>query len=584
MMPVLDGFGLIKKVRANELTKDVPIILLSARAGEEAKIEGLEAGADDYLVKPFSANELLSRVKSQVEAARRRQSAQAELARSEEYFRSLVDTSTAIIWTTDTTGHCTYLSKRWYEVTGRETALDLGFGWIENIHPEDRPPSQEAFLLAMQSGAPFNLVYRLRHADGIYRWMVDSGAPLFDQAGAAIGFIGTVVDVHEERVTKDALQLVAQDLTEINQRQNEFLVTLAHELRNPLAPIRNGLEIMRLSASTNQRVTNVHQMMDRQVDHLTHLVDDLLDIARITKGKINLKKERVDLKTVLTNAVEISMPLVESNQHELVIDIRDQNLYIDADPHRITQVISNVLNNAAKYTPNGGKICVTVFAEQSDAVITISDNGIGLSPEALSTVFELFSQIQSEVDRAQGGLGIGLHLVKRLLDLHDGAVSVTSPGKGKGSTFTIRLPRILTAKASEETTEGTHVTASMALRVLIVDDNLDGAETLSMLMEYCGHTSYTASTGTAALALAAEAIPDVVFLDIGLPDMSGYEVATAMRKLPSLQRTRFVALTGRGAETDKAEAIAAGFDYHLTKPASLDRLNEILSNAVIAKT
>lgn len=578
MMPVLDGFGLIEKVRNNQAIKDVPIILLSARAGEEAKIEGLAAGADDYLVKPFSANELLSRVKYQVDAARRRKAAQSELALSEQYFRSLVDASTAIIWTCDATGYCTYLSRRWGEVTGRDTNLDLGYGWIDNVHPEDQQHTRDTFLSATNSLSPFNIIYRLRHANGDYRWAIDSGAPLFDK-GIVTGFVGTVVDVHDERVAKDSMELLANDLTEINQRQNEFLVTLAHELRNPLAPIRSGLEIMRLSTSANQRVNNIHQMMDRQVNHLTHLVDDLLDIARITKGKINLKKERVALKTVLTNAVEISMPLIEAHHHELIVDIREQDLTIDADPHRITQVISNVLNNAAKYTPNGGKIVVTAFAEGDAAVLTVKDTGIGLSTEALSTVFELFSQIQTEVDRAQGGLGIGLHLVKRLVDLHDGSVAVSSLGKGKGSTFIIRLPRVVTAQVSQNVETSTSTESATALRILIVDDNRDGAETLATLMEYCGHTACTAGNGKDALALAAEALPHIVFLDIGLPDMSGYEVAVEMRKMASLKHTRFVALTGRGAETDKAQALAVGFDYHLTKPASLDRLNEILSSS-----
>ena len=578
MMPVLDGFGLIEKVRGDEAIKDVPIILLSARAGEEAKIEGLAAGADDYLVKPFSANELMSRVRYQVDAARRRRAAQSELALSEKYFRTLVDASAAIIWTCDATGYCTYLSKRWGEVTGRDTELDLGFGWIDNVHPDDQPHTRDTFLSAKQSLLPFNIIYRLRHADGDYRWAVDSGAPLLDN-GIVTGFVGTVVDVHDERVAKDAMEVLANDLTEVNQRQNEFLVTLAHELRNPLAPIRNGLEIMRLSTSTNQSVSNIHQMMDRQVNHLTHLVDDLLDIARITKGKINLKKERVALKTVLTNAVEISMPLIEANQHELIVDIQEQDLTIDADPQRITQVISNVLNNAAKYTPNGGKIVVTAFAEGDVAILTVKDNGIGLSPEALSTVFELFSQIQAEVDRAQGGLGIGLHLVKRLIDLHDGSVAMSSLGEGEGSTFTIRLPRILTAQISQNVETNTGTGSAAPLRILIVDDNRDGAETLSMLMECCGHTAYMAANGKDALALAANVLPDIVFLDIGLPDMSGYEVAVEMRKIASLKHTRFAALTGRGAEADKAQAMAVGFDYHLTKPASLERLNEILSDS-----
>lgn len=576
MMPVLDGFGLIAKVRSNEAIKDVPIILLSARAGEEARIEGLAAGADDYLVKPFSANELLSRVRHQIDSARRRQAAQSELAMSEKYFRSLVDASTAIIWTCDANGYCTYMSKRWGEVTGRDTKLDLGFGWIDNVHPDDQPHTRDKFLSVMQSLEPFYIVYRLRHANGDYRWAVDSGAPLLGK-GIVTGFVGTVVDVHDERVSKDAMEVLAKDLTEVNQRQNEFLVTLAHELRNPLAPIRNGLEIMRLSTSTNQRVNNIHQMMDRQVNHLTHLVDDLLDIARITKGKINLKKEHVALKTVLTNAIEISMPLIEANKHELIVDVREHALTIDADPHRITQVISNILNNAAKYTPNGGKLVVSASAEGKEAVLSVQDNGIGLSPEALSTVFELFSQIDAEVDRAQGGLGIGLHLVKRLVDLHEGSVAVSSLGKGQGSTFTIRLPRIVTAQLSQNVETDTPTEGAPALRILIVDDNRDAGETLSMLMEYCGHTACVAATGKNALALAADVLPDIVFLDIGLPDMSGYEVAVEMRKMASLKHARFVALTGRGAEADKAEAIAAGFDYHLTKPASLERLNEILS-------
>ncbi|MFL9923408.1 ATP-binding protein [Herbaspirillum lusitanum] len=576
MMPVLDGFGLLKKVRSNEATKDVPLILLSARAGEEAKVEGIEAGADDYLVKPFSANELLSRVKSQVDSSRRRHAAKLALQLSEKYFRSLVDASTAIIWTADQTGRGTYLSKRWYDFTGQQQGFDQKERWMEAIHPDDQHEVRTNFIFSCESRSPFRVVYRLRHVSGEYRWVVDSGTPLFDENGDSIGFVGTVVDVHEEREAKRTLEVLAENLAEINRRQNEFLVTLAHELRNPLAPIRSGLEVIKMMGNDNERQVNIHRMMDRQVEHLTHLVDDLLDIARITEGKIQLKKERVAVKTVLANAVEISMPLIEKSQHNLIVEVNDSNLIIDADPHRVTQIISNVLNNAAKYTPERGRIVVAATSDGADAVITVEDNGMGIARENLASVFEIFSQVQTDVERAQGGLGIGLHLVKRLVDLHGGAVSVTSPGRGKGATFAIRLPRVLVERSADRRRQNEQSSASKALKILIVDDNIDSAEMLSMLMEYRGHTARVATRGSEALTLAAQFDPDIVFLDIGLPDMSGYQVAVELRKIEGLQHAKLVALTGRGNESDKLAAESAGFDHHLTKPTSMERLDEIL--------
>ncbi|MCA1326286.1 ATP-binding protein [Herbaspirillum sp. alder98] len=577
MMPVLDGFGLLKKIKTNDVTKDVPVILLSARAGDEAKIEGIQAGADDYLVKPFSANELLSRIKGQVDASRRRRAARAALELSEQYFRSLVDASTAIIWTTDQAGRSTYLSRRWYDFSGQPSGQAPIPSWIDSIHPDDRQAATQDFLACCAAGSAFHHVYRLRHASGAYRWAVVSGTPLFDEADNGIGFVGSVVDVHDEREAKRTLEILADDLAKINQRQNEFLVTLAHELRNPLAPIRNGLEVIKMLGSDNERQRGIHQMMDRQVHHLTHLVEDLLDIARITEGKIKLQKQHVSVKEAFTDAVEISMPLIEKNQHKLIVEVPDPNLVIDADPHRITQVISNILNNAAKYTPAGGKIVVASHADGDYAVITVSDNGIGLSAEHITTVFSMFAQIQTEVDRAQGGLGIGLHLVKRLVDLHDGEVSVVSEGLGLGSTFSIRLPRVPHDTANGKSGQQAQSGRARVLNILIVDDNVDSAEMLQMLMDYHGHSARVAATGREALSIAGTTPPDVVFLDIGLPDMSGYEVAVELRKIPGLDKAKFVALTGRGAEADKLSATAAGFDHHVTKPASLERLIEILA-------
>ena len=577
MMPVLDGFGLLGKIKANDATRDVPVILLSARAGDEAKIEGIQAGADDYLVKPFSANELLSRIKGQVDASRRRQAARAALELSEQYFRSLVDASTAIIWTTDQAGRHTYLSRRWYDFIGQAAGPGPHAGWTASIHPDQRQQAEQDMVAWHDAGSAFQQVYRLRHASGAYRWAAVSGTPLFDESGRGAGFVGSIIDVHDEREAKRTLEILADDLALINQRQNEFLVTLAHELRNPLAPIRNGLEVIKMLGSDNERQRGIHQMMERQVRHLGHLVEDLLDIARITEGKIKLQKQHVSMKEAFSDAVEISMPLIEKNQHKLIVEVPDPGLVIDADPNRITQVISNILNNAAKYTPPGGKIEVASHADGDYAVITVTDNGIGLSAEHIASVFSMFAQVQAEVDRAQGGLGIGLHLVKRLVDLHGGEVSVLSAGLGQGCSFSIRLPRVQQEPPGARSGAQAQSGRARVLDILIVDDNVDSAEMLSMLMDYHGHSARIAASGRQALEMAGAGRLDVVFLDIGLPDMSGYEVAAELRKIPGLDQARFVALTGRGADADKVSAAAAGFDHHLTKPASLERLLEILS-------
>ncbi|EJN08685.1 ATP-binding protein [Herbaspirillum sp. YR522] len=577
MMPVLDGFGLLARIKSNDATRDVPVILLSARAGEEAKIEGIQAGADDYLVKPFAANELLSRIKGQVDASRRRRAARAALELSEQYFRSLVDASTAIIWTTDQAGRTTYLSRRWYDFSGQQAGPDPDAGWVASVHPDERQRAGQDIAAWRDAGVAFHQVYRLRHASGAYRWAAVSGTPLFDEAGQGVGFVGSIIDVHDEREAKRTLEILADDLALVNQRQNEFLVTLAHELRNPLAPIRNGLEVIKMLGSDNERQRGIHQMMERQVRHLGHLVEDLLDIARITEGKIKLQKQQVSMKEAFSDAVEISMPLIEKNQHKLIVEVPDPTLVIDADPNRITQVISNILNNAAKYTPPGGKIVVASHADGDYAVITVTDNGIGLSAEHITSVFSMFAQVQAEVDRAQGGLGIGLHLVKRLVDLHGGEVSVASEGLGQGCRFSVRLPRVHQQRPGGRAGAPVPSGRARVLDILIVDDNVDSAEMLSMLMDYHGHAARIAASGRQALEIAAASRPDVVFLDIGLPDMSGYEVAAALRKIPGLDHARFVALTGRGAETDKASALAAGFDHHVTKPASLERLLEILA-------
>jgi CheY-like chemotaxis protein len=337
---------------------------------------------------------------------------------------------------------------------------------------------------------------------------------------------------------------------------------------------------MRLAGDNPAALLKVREMMERQVGHMVHLIDDLLDIARISGGKLELKRERTDLKRVLTSAVETSMPLIEAARHRLHVALPDACLGVDADVTRIAQVVSNLLNNAAKYTPAGGRIDLSLREDAGMAVITVSDTGVGIPADSLVSVFDMFKQVDRHMERAQGGLGIGLSLVRRLVEMHGGAVSATSAGAGCGSTFEVRLPLAVGDGALERrATQRTPADASplAGLRVLVVDDNVDAALTLSMILEASGHTTRVAHDGIAALAVAREFLPQVAFLDIGMPGLNGYETASAMRRTEGLENTALVALTGWGTESDRMRSSDAGFDHHLTKPAQLKAVQDLLA-------
>ncbi|MDY0976253.1 ATP-binding protein [Massilia sp. CFBP9012] len=705
MMPKLDGFGLIAQIRASEALRLLPVMLLSARAGEEAKVEGLQAGADDYLVKPFSANELLARVHTQVAMGRERRQMERDARAREAHVRALIDASPAMLWTTDNEGQCTYLSQRWYDYTGRTPEQDLGLGWLENTHPDDRQRSGDIFLAANAARQPFSIDYRLRCRDGSYRWFIDAGLPRTNAQGDPDGYVGTVIDVHArkllqerfERVSEagdigvwyadapftqlqinaemavhfglegarlasvDALldavepedrerlaasvehavragapldlefrtmaggaprwlraigwcgldkhgqperfdgvtldidsqkhaeqelQRLASELGRKNRAQSDFLFTLAHELRNPLAPIRSGLELMRIGAASG----DVQAIMRRQVDHMVHLVDDLLDMARLAEGKVTLKLERVLLADVVREAVDMSMPLMEARKHALTVRPPDASLALHADRHRVAQVLSNLLNNAAKYTPQGGAIEIVARIAAQEVAITVSDNGIGIAAPALETVFDMYAQAHLGTEMAQGGLGVGLNLVQRLVKLHGGRVAASSGGAGMGSQFTVWLPLpqdalagLPVAATPEPATAPVPATPDDVLRILVVDDNVDAAETLQALLEMNDHTVSVANDGAAALRLAGEVLPQVVFLDIGLPDMSGHEAAEAMRRIPGMEDATLVALTGWGAEQDRRRSSEAGFDHHLTKPADFTMVENLIRDVATKK-
>ncbi|MFC0679648.1 ATP-binding protein [Lysobacter korlensis] len=394
-----------------------------------------------------------------------------------------------------------------------------------------------------------------------------------------------VLDRHretEERVAAEqGLRQLATELTAADRRKMEFLATLAHELRNPLAPIRNGLEILQLAGEDPSTIGHVRDMMARQVSHMAHLIDDLLDVARITSDKLELRTERVRLRTVVTTAVDTSLPLIEAANHALGVELPATDVWLDVDATRIAQVLSNLLNNAAKYTPTGGRITLSATVEGNDAVLSVRDTGVGLAPDALSAVFDMFTQVKGDSGHSQGGLGIGLTLVRRLVEMHGGQVFAASAGLGQGSVFTIRLPAVVAVgqpqPAAAEPASGPNIAEGQGLRILVVDDNVDAASSLSTLLGITGHRVRIAHTGRQALEVAAAFAPELVFLDIGLPDTDGYAVAHLLRQLPAVDGTVIVALTGWGTQDDRRRSAEAGFDHHLTKPADIAAIMAIVA-------
>ena len=393
-----------------------------------------------------------------------------------------------------------------------------------------------------------------------------------------------ILDRHQEalerRRVEQALRQVADELKEANRLKTEFLATLAHELRNPLAPILSGLEVMKRTGDSADTISRIREMMERQAIHMTHLVDDLLDLARISSGKLEIRREKVVLQRVISTAIEASSPLLESKQHAFHFRMPEESLYLDIDPTRIAQVISNLLNNAAKYTPDGGTIELAVEQDIAGIAVSVSDNGAGLSQDNMDNVFKMFAQVDLNTGSSQGGLGIGLTLVRQLVEMHGGQVMAFSAGLGKGSTFSVRLPLGTERPAQPSGSAGStnsDLALSVGLRVLVVDDNIDAAEMLSVLLNISGYSVKSAHGGREAVQLATEFRPHVVFLDLGLPDMDGCEVARIIRARPQLSGVILVALTGWGSEADRERTEAAGFDHHLTKPATFDDISTLLA-------
>jgi signal transduction histidine kinase len=419
-----------------------------------------------------------------------------------------------------------------------------------------------------------------QHTANLERWLDVYAARIGDPDSQQVAVF--LRDVTEERERGEALQRLADDLADANRRQSEFLATLAHELRNPLAPVRAGLDLLRIGADKPGLLAKVRPMMERQVNHLVHLVDDLLDLARISSGKVELKMAEVALKDVLQRAVEMTLPGIEARRHAFRIDIADEGMVVHADATRLAQVVGNLLSNAARYTMEGGSIVLEARRDPERggwARIAVRDSGIGIPAESLPDIFDMFTQVGRHPEQEYGGLGIGLHLVKQMTELHGGSVRAESAGLGQGSAFVIELPLSQGSARVDGPGAGTPAGAAQRpLRILLADDNADAVELLRDLLELEGHRVEVASNGLAALEAAEAFLPDIAFLDIGMPGLNGYEVARRLRAAPALAQARLVAVTGWGTREDRARSEAAGFDAHLTKPVELDALHALIAS------
>ncbi len=573
MMPRLDGFGLLKALRARPLTSATPVIFLSARAGEEARLEGIDVGADDYLIKPFSARELTTRIDTHIRLSRLRRAATEHIRISEERLRIAIDEAGMGTWDRDLRSGELRWSASLYRLLGlapSESNLTSFQAWRERVHPADIGAVEAALAKSRETRSLFSHEYRIIRADsGTVRWLRVLGRFLYDESGVPVRNVGVVFDDTDRKEAEIALR-------EADRRKDVFLATLAHELRNPLAPIRNAAQMLGSPRLGNEQLQWAQSVIQRQVKHMAWLLDDLLDVARITQGKLELKKQIITLNSVVDSAVEAALPLLEGKSHQLNVSLPAEAVILDADPLRFSQVLSNLLTNAAKYTDPGGRIAVTGRLEGGRLALSIKDNGIGIPPESLKGIFAMFSQVDGASTHSEGGLGIGLALVSGLTELHGGTVEAKSAGLGQGSEFIVRVP-IARSDLVAAPTAATAKLSPVGRRILVADDNQDAAVSLAMILEMAGHEVRVAHDGRAALAVAQTFRPDTILLDIGMPQLNGYEVAQALRQEPWGADMYLIALTGWGQESDRQLAIDAGFDRHLTKPVNTDALEAYLA-------
>jgi PAS domain S-box-containing protein len=583
MMPQLDGFGLLQALKSRPQKSELPVLLLSARAGEESRVDGLAAGAVDYIVKPFTAQQLIAQVSAQLKIQQARRAAAHERDRQRENLLSLfmkAPNPIVILRGRDyvielaNPAVCEVWGRRQEEVINRT---------LHDALPELRGQVFKELLDGvMRSGVPYHgkeIPARFARANGreetVYFNFVYT--PLRATEETVEGILVTAFNVTDEVLAREQISRLRRAAESASRAKDEFLAMLSHELRNPLAPIATALQLMRMRGADVPELGT----LERQTAHLARLVDDLMDVSRIARGKIELRKRVIELGDVVQRALEMASPLLEIHGHQVTLDVPRRGLALEADAERLAQVVFNLVSNAAKYSEAGSPIALRAWRDTERVRLAVRDQGAGIAPEMIERVFDMFVQQDQTIARSQGGLGLGLTIVRSLVELHGGKVAVKSAGLGRGSEFVIDLPCapvVLPIMAPPETREA-HAPppASSGRRILVVDDNVDAADGLGELLRCCGHEAEVVHNAARALAAAARVRPDIALIDIGLPDMDGYELARRLRAQATGEWTmRLVAVTGYGLERDRERSAAAGFTDHLVKPINYAMLEPLL--------
>ena len=495
-------------------------------------------------------------------------------------YKTLLESTKAIPWKIDwATKEFAYIGPQIESLLGWTAASWVGVAdWVDRMHADDRDQVFNFCVAQSLAGLDHEADYRALTKDGSFVWIRDVVHVVRSADGGVESLVGFMFDITERKRLEQQTREQAQTLAGLDKRKDEFLAMLAHELRNPLAAISSAVQLLGLQKHAEALQKQGRLVIERQVGQLTHLVDDLLDVSRITSGSFGLRQQQVSISRVVEGALETTQSLMDQHRHELTVRLAPQPIFLQADAARLEQVLVNLLNNAAKYTEAGGRIWLSVAQEGDAAVIRVRDSGIGIAPELLPHIFELFTQAERSLDRSQGGLGIGLSLVQKLVEMHGGTVEAHSV-LGQGSEFVVRLPVVLAlsaAPAAPPAHAASPVKKSRACRILIVDDNVDAAQVMTTLLELSGHELRQAHDGQSGLQAAMAFRPDVVLLDLGLPGIDGFEVTRRIRQQDALKAVVLVAVTGYGRDTDRQRAQAAGFDYHLVKPVDFDDIEKIL--------
>ena len=588
-MPDMDGFETASLIRQRPLSKHTPILFLTAYAVETQLSRAYALGAVDYMPTPVQPDVLKAKVgvfadlyRKRVEVrrqaemlrdaeARLRQQAEHALRESEGRFQVLCTAAPVAIFQLDTEGRCVYASPVWEVTTGRPPEVAAGTGWADAVSDGRGAETMASWHEAVSRGEPWSCESRFTSRDDP-RWVHVRTSAIVGDAGETTGHVGTVEDITTRKLTEARL-------LEADRRKDEFLAMLAHELRNPLAAISSAVTVARTPHLERERDWSV-AVIGRQVRHLEKLIDDLMDVSRITLGKIEMRRERLDLSLVLTRALDAVRAMVSDRRQRLEAELPRQPLWAEVDPTRLEQVFVNLLTNASKYSHDGGRIWFGAVAGPGSVDVHVRDEGIGLDPVMAERVFDLFEQAQTGLDRSKGGLGIGLSLAQRLTELHGGRIRVHSDGLGRGAEFVVSLPLAAAEPAvpAAKETAPAQATPAPARTVLLVDDNIDATRALALLLSHAGYGVVTAHDGAEALTRAAEARPDIVLLDLGLPIVDGYRVAEVLRSGTDAPDALLVAISGYGQPEDRARSREVGFDHHLVKPIDCGALLDLLRN------